>query len=103
MKINATYEDTEENMVDFAATQGWTPKVSNPEPLTEENKDTHTTEIDNPVTLSEFLSTWAQNQLQRLIAEPTKRAIQRQVMVSVRESQAIVDEQVKDNLTVNIE
>ena len=94
MKINATYEDTEENMIGFAATQGWTETIV--------DLDTQE-EIANPISLEEFLSTWAQRSLKGLIASPTKRAIKQHALAQAKVAQDELDLAVEENLTVQIE
>lgn len=98
MKITATYEDTEENMQNFAMLLGWSPTVN------QFNEETHTEEtVSNPFTLSEFLTEWANNTFTREISVPTKRQIKQAALQTAKTSEQELDVAVKQNLTVSVE
>lgn len=101
MKITGTYDDTLENMTAFAQLQGWTATVV--EQSVDEEGLPVETEVENPITLRDFLTTWTTKGLKDLFAKPNKQAIKIAALQQARVEQEALEVQVNDNLTVNVD
>ena len=105
MKINAIYEDTQENFLFYAKGKGWQEKVMEEQEVTDEegNTTTEMVEVDNPYTLSDFVTDTANQVLTKELADVMKREIKSQGIASINAQQAQVEEEIKARLSVTVE
>ena len=73
MKIIAQFEDTSEHLTYFATKKGWTETVS--ESQTAEDGTVTQVDVPNPITLQDFLTTWAKQLLLQQIGDPITQDI----------------------------
>ena len=73
MKITATFEDTLEHLTYFATKKGWTETVK--ENQTADDGTITQIDVPNPITLQDFLTSWAKQLLLAQIGDPITQDI----------------------------
>lgn len=100
--ITAKYTDEIELLTFFAIEKGWTAKVPNPEPMPIDGTD-WVAEIDNTVTVEEFLKDWANNTLRELIGQPAKNYVREQFNVQCKKELDRIDNELAQKLEITVE
>lgn len=97
--ITAKYTDSIELLTFFAMEKGWTAKIPNPElPVDNEWE----AEIDNPVSVEEFISNWATRMLKEQIGDPAKQYVREQIEQQIQAEHQRIDGELDEKLKVTV-
>lgn len=109
MQISAHYTDTPENLLFFATSKGWKPRIEVEEEYEEVHADktvwkyTRRVEVDNPVTLEQFLSQWANDYLLEGISQPILAEVERRASEWIEQQKEQYLQILASNLSVTTE